>query len=116
MINYNYIFGSPPGIGSDPADVLAPPEAPVLEAQPAQVQAVARAAPQEHEAAAGAHLRHQKYLNTREKIFSDRAHLAYVERHDLVPVPELDVGHPVGSAVLLQGRLCATSTCLHYKS
>ena len=53
---------SPPGIGSDPADILAPPEAPVLEAQPAQVQAVARAAPQEHKAAAGAHLRHQKYL------------------------------------------------------
>ena len=56
------IIGSPPGIGSDPADILAPPEAPVLEAQPAQVQAVARAAPQEHEAAAGAHLRIKKYL------------------------------------------------------
>ena len=50
------------------------------------------------------------------KIFGDRAHLANVKRHDLVPVPELDVGHPVGSAVLFQGRLFATSTCLHYKS
>ena len=69
VISNNYIFDSPPGIGSDPADVLAPPEAPVLEAQPAQVQAVARAAPQEHEAAAGAHLWRQKYLVDEKNIW-----------------------------------------------
>ena len=70
----------------DPADVFTPPEAPVLQAESAQVEAVTAAAPEKHEAPAG-------------------ADLPDIEGHDLVPVPELGVGHPVGPTVLLQGRL-----------
>ena len=73
-------------VGSDPADVFTPPEAPVLEAESAQVEAVTAAAPEKHKAPAGADL-------------SD------VQGHDLVPVPELGVRHPVCPTILLQGRL-----------
>ena len=50
-------------VGAYPADVLAPPEAPVLEAEPPQVQPVAGAAPQEHKATRRRHLRNVQRHN-----------------------------------------------------
>ena len=45
-----------PRVCSDPANVLAPPEAPVLKAEAAQVQPVTAAAPEEHKAPTGTDL------------------------------------------------------------
>ena len=73
-------------VGLDPTNVLAPPEPPVLETQPAQVESVGGPAPEEDEGPLC-------------------GQLGNVQGHDLVPVPELDIGHPAGSGVLLQGRL-----------
>ncbi len=73
-------------VGPDPADVLAAPKAPVLEAERTQVQTVAGAAPQEDET-----LR--------------RGHFRNIQRHNLVPVPEFNVGDAVAAAVLFKRRL-----------
>ena len=51
------IIDSPPGIGSDPADVLAPSEAPVLERQSTQVQTITAPTPQKYKTSAAAHLK-----------------------------------------------------------
>ncbi len=56
-------------IGPDPADVLAAPKAPVLEAEPTQVQTVAGAAPQEDETPRRGHFRNiQRHNLGRGKI------------------------------------------------
>ena len=71
------------GVRLNPADVLAPTKAPLLQALSPQIQTVRRAAPQKHEAP------------LRGDIFD-------VQAHDLVPAPELHVGHAAGSLVLFQ--------------
>ena len=48
------------GVGSDPANVLAPSESPVLKTQSTQVQTITTATPEEHKATTAAHLTNEK--------------------------------------------------------
>lgn len=73
-------------VRADPAYVLAPPEAPLAQAEASHVQTVAAAAPEKNEAAIG-------------------SNLADVELHYLIPIPQLNVRRAASSLVLFERRL-----------